>query len=118
MNAGRSGTSPPQRMLALKRANHVRMVRATLKRRLRAGELAVSDAILRGSRDTDTMTVADLLLSQPGWGPTRCSGMLRSVALPERKTLGSLTQRQRIMLAAALASEAEHDRRSRRSTAP
>jgi hypothetical protein len=97
-----------QRLLALERANRVRVARAELKRRLRNGEVAAGDAILRDSRDTDTMTVADLLLSQPGWGPMRCSRMLRSVALPERKTLGSLTERQRRMLAAVLASDAEH----------
>ena len=89
-------------MLALKRANHVRMVRATLKRRLRAGELAVADAILRGSRDTDTMTVADLLLSQRGWGPSRAAKVLRSLSLSEKKTLGSLTERQRMTLAGVL----------------
>lgn len=99
-----------QRLRALERATRVRVARAELKRRLRHGEVAAGDAILRGSRDTDTMTVADLLLSQPGWGPTRCSRMLRSVALPERKTLGSLTERQRVMLAAVLASDAEHSR--------
>jgi hypothetical protein len=101
-----------QRLRALERATSVRVARAELKRRLRHREAAVSDAILRGSRDTDTMTVAELLLSHPGWGPRRCSRMLRSVALPERKTLGSLTHRQRVMLAAALAIDAEHGRRS------
>jgi hypothetical protein len=99
-----------QRLRALDRATHVRIARAPLKRRLRAGEEAAAEAILRRSRDTDTMTVSDLLLSQPGWGPTRCSRMLRRVSLPERKTLGSLTERQRLMLAALLSSDAEHGR--------
>jgi hypothetical protein len=96
-----------QRLRALERARHVRVARAALKRRLRRGEEAAAEAILRGSRDTDTMTLADLLLSQPGWGPTRCSRMLRRVSLPERKTLGSLTERQRVMLAALLTSDGE-----------
>ena len=48
------------------------------------------------------MTVAELLLSQRGWGPTRSAKMLRSVSLSEKKTLGSLTERQRVMLAAVL----------------
>jgi hypothetical protein len=99
-------TDPParQRLLALERANHVRLTRATLKRRLRAGEIAAADAILRSSHDTDTMTVTELLLSQRGWGPTRSAKMLRSVSLSEKKTLGSLTERQRVMLAAVLSS--------------
>jgi hypothetical protein len=104
MNNSHPGVSPQQRLLALDRANHVRNARATLKRRLRAGEIAAAEAILRGSRDTDTMTVAELLLSQRGWGPRRSSKMLRSVSLSEKKTLGSLTQRQRLMLAAVLSS--------------
>jgi hypothetical protein len=97
----------PQRLRALERATRVRVARAALKRRLRCGELAAAEAILRGAHETDTMTVADLLRSQPGWGPARCAGMLRRVSLPERKTLGSLTERQRTMLAAVLSSDAE-----------
>jgi hypothetical protein len=102
-------TDPPngsarQRLLALERANRVRLTRATLKRRLRTGEVAAADAILRSSRDTDTMTVAELLLSQRGWGPTRAAKMMRSVSLSESKTLGSLTERQRLTLAAVLSS--------------
>ena len=66
--------------------------------------------ILRCSRDTDTMTVADLLLSQRGWGPRRCSKLLRSVSVSETATLGSLTERQRVMLAAVLSSPEKKER--------
>ena len=115
MNRDRPDGSVHQRLLALERANRVRLTRATLKRRLRSGEIAAADAILRRSRDTDTMTVAELLLNQNGWGPTRSAKMLRSVSLPEKKTLGSLTKRQRVMLAAVLSSRAngEHTIRPR-----
>jgi len=102
--------SPQQRLLALDRANHVRTARAALKRRLRAGEVAAAETILRSSRDTDTMTVGELLLSQRGWGPRRSSNMLRSVSLSEGKTLGSLTERQRVMLAAVLSSRENKER--------
>jgi hypothetical protein len=111
MNKSRPGFSRQQRLLALERANHVRNARAVLKRRLRAGEVAAAEAILRGSRDTDTMTVAELRLSQRGWGPRRSSRMLRSVSLSEKKTLGSLTERQRVMLAAVLSSRESNTRR-------
>ena len=104
MNRDRPDESVHQRLLALERANRVRLTRAALKRRLRSGETAAADAILRRSRDTDTMTVAELLLSQCGWGPTRSAKMLRSVSLSEKKTLGSLTERQRVMLVAVLSS--------------
>jgi hypothetical protein len=110
MTTDRPDRSARQRLLALERANHVRLTRATLKRQLRAGEVAAADAILGSSRDTDTMTVAELLLSQRGWGPTRSGKVLHSVSLSEKKTLGSLTERQRVMLAAVLSSNenAEH----------
>jgi hypothetical protein len=103
MNSSHAGASPQQRRLvSLDRANHVRGTRAALKRSLQAGELAPADAILRGSNDTDTMTLAELLRSQRGWGPIRSSKMLRSVSLSDRKTLGSLTERQRGTLVRAL----------------
>jgi hypothetical protein len=102
-NTSREGASPQQRrLLALDRANHIRFARAVLKRRLRAGELGPADTILRGSTDTDTMTVAELLRSQRGWGPKRSSKLLRSLSLSERKTLGSLTERQRATLVGVL----------------
>ena len=104
MSKDRPNDSARQRLAALERANRVRLTRATLKRRLREGELTAADAILRSSRDTDTMTVAELLLNQRGWGPKRSAKILRSVSLSEKKTLGSLTQRQRVMLAAVLSS--------------
>ena len=98
------GAPHAQRLRALKGANRVRVARADLKRRLRSGEAAAAEAILRCSRDTDTMTVGELLRGQPGWGPRRSTVMLRSVSMSERKTLGSLTERQRVMLAAVLRS--------------
>ncbi|MGO9882375.1 MAG: hypothetical protein ACLPV4_05105 [Solirubrobacteraceae bacterium] len=104
MSTDRPNGPARQRLLALERANRVRLTRATLKRRLRAGEVAAADAILRSSRDTDTMTVAELLLSQRDWGPTRAAKMMRSVSLSDSKTLGSLTERQRLTLAAVLSS--------------
>jgi hypothetical protein len=85
MSTDRPDWSPRQPLLALARANHVRLTRATLKRRLRAGEVAAADAILRSSRETDTMTIAELLMSQRGWGPARSAKMLRSVSLSEKK---------------------------------
>ena len=106
MSTERPNGSAHQRLVALERANRIRLARAKLKRRLRAGEVAAADAILHSSRDTDTMTVAELLLSQRGWGPTRSAKVLRLVSLSEKKTLGSLTERQRAMLAAVLRSRA------------
>jgi hypothetical protein len=102
--ATQDGPPAPQRLRALEHANRVRLARAELKRRLRSGELAAAEAILRCSRVTQTMTVGELLRSQRGWGPRRSALMLSSASVSERKTLGSLTERQRVMLAAMLTS--------------
>jgi hypothetical protein len=114
MNRSGDAASEPRRLLALEHANRIRGIRAELKRRLRSGEIAAGEVVLRCSRDTDTMTVGALLQSQPGWGPRRSSTTLRSVSLLETKTLGSLTERQRVMLASVLGREAAgpgaHDR--------
>lgn len=110
MSTDRTGTASQQQRLALERANHVRGARAELKRKLRDGEVKAVETILRGSRDTDTMTVTELLSSQRGWGPTRATNILGSVFVSERKTLGSLTERQRLMLAAVLSAGESKER--------
>jgi hypothetical protein len=102
MSTSRAGTLAEQHLLALKHANYIRTARAELKRQLRAGQVKAAQVILRGSRDTDTMTVTELLSSQRGWGPARSKKILLSVSLSERKTLGSLTERQRLTLAGVL----------------
>ncbi|HEX8156241.1 MAG TPA: hypothetical protein VF526_02545 [Solirubrobacteraceae bacterium] len=45
------------------------------------------------------MTVAELLVSQRHWGATRCSKFLADIGVPETKTVGSMTARQRDVLA-------------------
>jgi hypothetical protein len=103
-----------QRRLALKRANRVRTARAELKRQLRSGETAAAEVVLRCSRDTETMTVGTLLVCQPGWGPSRSATLLRTVSMSETKKLGTLTERQRVMLAAVLGRDADHHRSAAR----
>jgi hypothetical protein len=111
MTSSHTDESPQERrLLALDRANHIRVARARLKRRLRAGELAVADAIVPGSSETDTMTVAELLRSQRGWGPKRSSKVLRLVSLSDSKTLGALTERQRATLLGILNDPAPSNR--------
>jgi hypothetical protein len=102
MSTSRAGTPFEPHLIALERANHIRAIRAELKRQLRAGQVKAAQVILRSSRDTDTMTVTELLSSQRGWGPARSRKILLSLSLPERKTLGALTERQRRTLAGVL----------------
>ena len=51
------------------------------------------------------MAVGDLLMSQRRWGQTRCRKFLSQIPMSEKKTIGSMTERQRRALAAMLASD-------------
>ncbi len=96
--------SGPQYMRALERANEVRLARAELKRRVAFGRIGVAEVILCCPSEADSMEVADLLASQRRWGQTRCRKLLAQVPIPETKTVGSMTDRQRHALAAMLTS--------------
>jgi hypothetical protein len=94
----------PQYMRALERANKVRLARAELKRRVAIGEMHVAEVILECPWEAESMAVADLLMSQRRWGQTRCRQFLAQVPMSEKKTIGSMTERQRRTLAAMLTS--------------
>src|SRR5271166_457024 len=99
----------PQYMRALERANQVRLARAELKRRVSVGEIEVAEVILDCPWEAQSMAVADLLMSQRRWGQTRCRKFLSQIPMSEKKTIGSMTERQRRTLAALLAP-ADRDR--------
>src|ERR1039457_5124658 len=94
----------PQHMRALERANKVRLARAGLKRRVAGGEIGVAEVILDCPWEAQSMAVADLLMSQRRWGQTRCRKFLAQIPMSEKKTVGSMTDRQRRTLAAMLTS--------------
>jgi hypothetical protein len=104
MHATATITPAPQYMLALERANEVRLARAELKRRVTRGAISAARVILECPMEAESMTVADLLASQRRWGSTRCRKFLSSVSLSETKTIGSMTDRQREMVALMLES--------------
>jgi hypothetical protein len=90
----------PQHLQALQRANEVRLARAKLKRKISDGSIPVGDVILKCPWETASMTIAELLTSQRRWGTTRCRRFLAGIGMPETKTVGSMTERQRSLLAA------------------
>ncbi len=92
----------PQHLRALSRANEVRLARAELKRRVGCGEISAADVVLESPWEAESMTVADLLMSQRRWGITRCRKLLGQIPVSETKTIGSLTDRQRRALASLL----------------
>jgi hypothetical protein len=96
----------PQRLRALERANRVRLARAELKRRVAGGELSAAEVIMTAPWEASSMPVAELLTSQRRWGVDRSRRCLTPLYISENKPIGTMTQRQREALAAALAGGA------------
>jgi hypothetical protein len=92
-------------MQALARANRVRLARAELKRQVAESEVTAAEVVLNCRWEAESMTIADLLMSQHRWGDTRCRRFLASVPMSETKTIGSMTERQRHALAGRLNGE-------------
>jgi hypothetical protein len=93
-----------RRLEALARANQIRRARATLKRRIAAGELSAADVILTPPLEATSWPLGELLVSQRAWGRARSAKFLRSNRISEQKPLGELTERQRRLLAPQLAA--------------
>lgn len=96
--------SEPQHLKALERANRVRLARAALKRQIAAGEVTAADVVSTCPWEAESMSISELLMSQRRWGRTRCRRILLSLGLPENKQLGTMTERQRVALAATLSA--------------
>jgi hypothetical protein len=85
----------PQHLVAMEKANRVRLARAELKRRVNRGEVTVAE-VLRDVPDfAENMTLYDLLAAQRRWAKTRTLKLLARLPADELKTLGAMTERQR-----------------------
>ena len=102
----------PQHMRALERANSVRLARAELKRAIARGDADASEVVRECPWETESMTIAELLTSQRRWGRTRARKFLLPLSLNENKQLGTLTSRQRRLLATELAARGSGSRES------
>jgi hypothetical protein len=96
---------PPQHMQALERANEVRLARAALKRAIAAGERDATEVLLESPWEADSMTISELLSAQRRWGRTRSRKFLLALGVSENKRIGTLTSRQRRLLAGGLKSK-------------
>jgi hypothetical protein len=94
-----------QHLQALEYANRVRLARARMKRRVAAGELSAAEVVLSCPWQAHSMSISDLLMSQKRWGRARCRRLLVSLGVPENKQVGTLTERQRLALAAVLTAK-------------
>jgi hypothetical protein len=108
----------PQRMRALQRANAVRLARAELKRRIVEGEVSAAGIILEPPHAAQSWAIGELLLSQRRWGDTRCRKFLSRNQINETKPLGTLTERQRHLLADQLETSASREYVAAEAPAP
>ncbi len=86
-----------QQMQALKRANIVRYAAADVKRDVRAGNLAISDAMFDDR--AQSIVLRTLLLTPSRVGPVRVDRLLRRLQINGHKRVGDLTDRQRQVVA-------------------
>jgi hypothetical protein len=92
----------PQHMRALQKANRIRLARAALKREIASGRRSAMEVVLQCPPEAESMTVSELLSSQRRWGRTRSRKLLSGLELKENKAIGTLTERQRGLLANTL----------------
>jgi hypothetical protein len=104
-NSAVVGASQEQHLQALEYANRVRLARARMKRSVAAGELSAAEVVLSCPWQAHSMSISDLLMSQKRWGRTRCRRLLVALGIPENKQVGTLTERQRLALAAVLTAK-------------
>jgi hypothetical protein len=104
-NSAVVGANQEQHLRALEYANRVRLARAQMKRLIGAGELSAAEVVLSCPWQAHSMSISDLLMSQKRWGRTRCRRLLVSLGVPENKQVGTLTERQRLALAAVLTAK-------------
>jgi hypothetical protein len=104
-NSATVSVGQEQHLRALEYANRVRLARARMKQKIAAGELLAADVVLTCPWQAHSMSISDLLMSQKRWGRTRCRRLLVSLGVPENKQVGTLTERQRLALAAVLTAK-------------
>ena len=92
----------PQHMQALARANEVRLARAELKRQVGAGRVTAAEVVATCPWEAQSMPLIELLSAQRRWGRARSRKLIVQTGLSENKHIGTLTERQRRLLAAAL----------------
>ena len=105
-SAKQSSTAPErsldQRMEALRRANHVRSMRARLKGDLKSGAVSIA-AVLRDPPEyLQTAKVMDLLMAAPKFGRVKATRIMEKCRVSPSKTVGGLSERQRAELLAEL----------------
>jgi hypothetical protein len=87
-----------QRMEALKRANHIRVRRAQLKKDLKDGRAQIEEILLDPPDWVSTAKVFDMLMAVPKFGRVKAARLLNQCRISQSKTVGGLSERQRAEL--------------------
>ena len=87
-----------QRLEALRRANHVRVMRAALKRDLAAGRVELLDILSDPPEWLLTARVRDLVGSLKAFGPAKTQRCLTTLRLSDSTTIARLSDRQHELL--------------------
>ena len=91
-----------QRLESLREATRIRIVRAEIKRQVKAGTVDVVALVLDPPADLRSMKVASLLEALPMVGRQKAAAWLRRAGVSPVKSLGGLTPRQRAALSEQL----------------
>src|SRR4051812_31366353 len=87
-----------QRMEALKRANHIRVRRAQLKKDLKDGKAQIEAVLTNPPEWVSTAKVFDMLMAVPKFGRVKAARLLNQCRISQSKTVGGLSERQRTEL--------------------
>jgi len=81
---------------ALSRANEVRSYRARLKKDMKAGRVDIHELFMKPPKILETMKLIDLMLSTPKFGRVKVNKILTQCSISPSKTVGGLSERQRL----------------------
>ena len=91
-------------MEALRRANEIRFARAELKKDLKAGNVKIEQLLSQPPDYVESARVSDLLMAVPNVGPVKTARLLKKSRIPQSRTVGGLSERQRADLLGLLRS--------------
>lgn len=92
----------PQHMVALRRANEIRLAGCVLKREIAAGDLTAVEAL--DDPRAAPLPIFDVFMAQRRWGRDRTLKLFARLVLPESKRVRDLTDRQRRVIVEACSS--------------
>lgn len=101
-------------MDALQKANEVRIQRSQLKRDLRAGIVTSTEVVSNPPEWALTMKLFDVVIATPKVGRVKTNKLFHAVRISPSKTIGGLSERQRLEVVAQLQQQQQGQAKSAR----